>query len=440
MKLLKLSLLNYIRWSLLPIYLLINQVAFGQYIHEVPLGGNAYITQNPAQNGAQIRPDGIRNWSSTETVISWWIHIDRPVKAELSLAATVHEGDSELSIKVADNHFNLKIQDNNSARNRLGSVEFTEPGYHRIDIRGIEKKGPAFATDLKLFMSIMDSLARVSFVKDNVDNRFYWGRRGPSVHLAYTMPQDQDIEWFYNEITVPEGEDQIGSYFMANGFGEGYFGIQVNSPEERRILFSVWSPFVTDNPKDIPDSLRIKLIGKGEKTIVNDFGNEGSGGQSRIIFSWKAGVTYSFLTRVAPDNQGNTLYTSWFYDPEEPKWHFVASFLRPATHTWLTRAHSFLENFVDTNGYKGRMAWYGNGRVRDREGNWYELTEARFTGDDIARREYRLDFAGGSDGKRFFLRNGGFFNEHVELNKVFHRNKQSNLPVGIPERMNSFQE
>ena len=30
---------------------------------------------------------------------------------------------------------------------------------------------------------------------------------------------------------------------MANGFGEGYFGIQVNGPNERRVLFSVWSPF-----------------------------------------------------------------------------------------------------------------------------------------------------------------------------------------------------
>ena len=39
----------------------------------------------------------------------------------------------------------------------------------------------------------------------------------------------QDIEWFYSELTVPEGNDVIGSYFMANGFSEGYFGIQVNS-------------------------------------------------------------------------------------------------------------------------------------------------------------------------------------------------------------------
>jgi hypothetical protein len=47
------------------------------------------------------------------------------------------------------------------------------------------------------------------------------------------------------EITVPVGQDPIGSYFMANGFGEGYFGFQVNSKTERRVLFSVWSPFRT---------------------------------------------------------------------------------------------------------------------------------------------------------------------------------------------------
>jgi hypothetical protein len=37
----------------------------------------------------------------------------------------------------------------------------------------------------------------------------------------------QDIEWFYSELKVPEASDVIGSYFMANGFSEGYFGIQV---------------------------------------------------------------------------------------------------------------------------------------------------------------------------------------------------------------------
>jgi hypothetical protein len=62
-----------------------------------------------------------------------------------------------------------------------------------------------------------------------------WGRRGPSVHLNYQIQKAQKFVVFYNELTILE--DPIGSYFMANGFKEGYFGIQVNSKTERRVLF-----------------------------------------------------------------------------------------------------------------------------------------------------------------------------------------------------------
>jgi hypothetical protein len=54
-----------------------------------------------------------------------------------------------------------------------------------------------------------------------------WSRNGPSVHLAYQLPTDKQIEYYYNEVTVPEGYDPIHSYFMAIGFQFGYFGIQV---------------------------------------------------------------------------------------------------------------------------------------------------------------------------------------------------------------------
>lgn len=58
----------------------------------------------------------------------------------------------------------------------------------------------------------------------------------------------KEIDYFYSELRVPKGLDTEGSYFMANGFNVGYFGMQVNSPTERRFLFSVWSPYSTDNP------------------------------------------------------------------------------------------------------------------------------------------------------------------------------------------------
>jgi len=40
----------------------------------------------------------------------------------------------------------------------------------------------------------------------------------------------KDVEWFYNEIFVPKDCDVVGSYYMANGFQQGYFGMQVKIP------------------------------------------------------------------------------------------------------------------------------------------------------------------------------------------------------------------
>jgi hypothetical protein len=76
------------------------------------------------------------------------------------------------------------------------------------------------------------------------------------------------------------------------------------------------------------------------------------------------------------------------------------------------------------------MAYYGNQWARDTDGMWHRISEARFTGDDIARRGYRLDFAGGADGERFFLRNGGFFHPNVPLNTM---HKISPVGQGPPE-------
>ena len=104
-----------------------------------------------------------------------------------------------------------------------------------------------------------------AFVRNNDGDFFHWGRRGPSVHLNYPIPDGVNAEWFYNEVTVPKGNDVVGSYYMATGFGEGYFGMQVNSPTERRILFSVWSPFQTDTPSQIPADQKIMSEPQGRE-------------------------------------------------------------------------------------------------------------------------------------------------------------------------------
>ncbi len=114
-----------------------------------------------------------------------------------------------------------------SALPSAGDWMIKDSGYIAFNIKGISKTGERFAdvSTLKLSGNAIDQ--KIAFVKNNEGNFFHWGSRGPSVHLNYASPENTDIEWFYNEVTVPEGEDIIGSYFMANGFAEGYFGIRL---------------------------------------------------------------------------------------------------------------------------------------------------------------------------------------------------------------------
>ena len=391
---------------------------------DIPMGGNSYVTKQGSQEEGGGRRGGGRGgarWQSEDTVQSVFFRVDRAGDFDLALKAKLPQGESKLRATVNGKAHEIELKGAAEAQaTPIGKVQVKEAGYVRVDLQGLKKSGEVFAELESLSVEAPEDMV-LNYVKDNADQRFYWGRRGPSVHLGYSLPKGEPVEWFYNEITVPQGSDPIGSYYMSNGFGEGYFGIQVNSPQERRVLFSVWSPFSTDNPKAIPEDQRIALLKKGEGVHGGEFGGEGSGGQSYWLYPWKADETYRFLNRVHPDGQGSTVYTAWFYLPEKKEWKLIVSFKRPKTDKHLTGAHSFLENFSDSQGYLERKALYGNQWACDVKGQWHEVTEARFTGDDIANRGYRMDRAGGSAGKEFFLRNGGFFEDPVALKSVFKR-------------------
>lgn len=398
---------------------------------EVPLGGNAYLTATDRTAPDRIVPAGLQPWQSDRTVASIFFRVDRAAQLDLALRLATPDGRSLIRVTAPGLEVDKELPAGEAREVSIGTVTIDAAGYVRVDLQGLEKTGAGFAQVSDLLVSSSTAELELNHVKEPGGNRFYWGRRGPSVHLGYPPPAGKTIEYFHSDLTVPEGEDAIGSYFMANGFSEGYFGIQVNGPSERRVLFSVWSPFSTDNPKDIPEDQRIIVLAKGEEVHIGEFGNEGSGGQSYLRFPWKAGTTYRFLTRAHPDGNGNTIYTAWFHAPENgaDHWQLIAKFKRPKTDKHLTGLHSFLENFNDRNGHLGRMARHGSQWARDTDGTWHELLTARFTGDDIANRRYRLDFAGGTEGSQFFMRNGGFFDQPVTLGTVFKRDPS---PAGQP--------
>ena len=368
----------------------------------IPLGGNTFTSDQGHQN--LISQQGIASWQDSKTVWDVFVCVAQPGKFLVSLEGNASRP-SVLSVSINGQNKQVGISPEVFIDQKVGLFDF-ETGYNKISIQGIS--GQVNYPNLKEIRLHTQQPITSYFVRDNTDNRFYWGRRGPSVHLSFTPPDQTDIAYYYTELTVPSGADIVGSYFMANGFTQGYFGIQVNSPEERRVLFSVWSPYQTDDPNQIPEQYRIKLLAKGPEVYTGMFGNEGSGGQSYFVFPWKSGVKYSFLSSAHPDGQGNTVFTAYFRESNGP-WQLIASFLRPMTDTWYTNPHAFLENFEDHQGYLSREVNYNTPWVFTTDQRWIPLTQAKFTTDDIGRLQYRLDFLGGIRDNRFFLKNGGFF-------------------------------
>ncbi len=391
----------------------------------IPLGGNTYITQKSKTEEEKVTNNGLINWNNQEAQYSVFFRTAKTGSLSLSLKYNLSKP-AKIKVLCAGKTFNVNLPAGTNTKAFLGTINKVDTGYIRVDFKGVERQGDFYA-------EATDLIVEGTAVNENIvyvnDFSFYWGRRGPSVHLRYNLPENETTEWFYNEITVPKGGDPVGTYYMSNGFGQGYFGMQVNSPTERRILFSVWSPFETDNPNEIPESHHIKLLKKGENVQTGTFGNEGSGGQSYLIYPWKTGNTYKFLTQIKPNGKGSTEYTSYFYTPDEQKWILIASFSRPLTDTYYTNPHSFLENFHNEAGYLTRKALYSNQWARTKDGKWINVSnEAKFSADETAHKEARMDYKGGIEGNSFFLQNCGFFSDYTPIGTLFSKESKNTAP------------
>lgn len=385
----------------------------------IPLGGNAWAT-----NGARITENGLENWTRDDQTCKVYFKVNKIGNLKVSLFSNAKNS----KIKVSIGGKGKSINFNGESETMVGEWEIEKPGYVEVELKGIDKQGLSFAEISAMGVSGSCINSETSFVKNNEGNYFYWGRRGPSVHLNYNTDGLDNIEWFYSEITVPVKNDVIGSYYMANGFKEGYFGMQVNSETERRVLFSIWSPFTTDDPSKIPNDQKILLLKKGENVYTGEFGNEGAGGQSYLKYDWKVGNTYKFLVGAKPDGNSFTTYTAYFFAPEEGKWRLIASFNRPKTSTYLKSLYSFLENFETETGNITRAANYGNQWAYEKQKGWVEINKILFSADETARTGYRKDYAGGRSGDGFFLKNCGFFDETTTIKTPFERDIKNKMP------------
>jgi hypothetical protein len=254
-------------------------------------------------------------------------------------------------------------------------------------------------------------------------------RNAASVHLSYPVPPETKVAAFYCEMTGLE--DPTATYYMACGWHRGYFGMQVNSPTERRIIFSVWdsgNEGVDRNKVAVED--RVTLVAKGEGVYSGDFGNEGTGGHSHLKYPWRTGETQRFLVTAKPVDDTHTIYSGFYYHPDKQKWMLISSWKAPKDGGWLRGLHSFSENFGGSNGHLRRKALYGNQWIRTDAGEWLELVRARFSHDATGRADRRDRFMGVESGQ-FFLSHGGFVPGFTEYGKEFSRPATGRSPGGL---------
>jgi Domain of unknown function (DUF3472)/Domain of unknown function (DUF5077) len=245
----------------------------------------------------------------------------------------------------------------------------------------------------------------------------------------YPVPKENEIEAFYCEVTAVE--DPTTTFYMACGWHRGYFGMQVNSPTERRIIFSVWdSGDEAVDRKKVDDVNRVKLLGKGEGVYTGDFGNEGTGGHSHLKILWKTGEKQRFIVTAKPVEQTFTIFSGFWFNPEQGKWMLISSWKAPKEGGWMRGTHSFSENFGGSNGHLLRKAIYGNQWIRTSSGEWIELTTASFSHDPTGRKD-RFDRYMGVEGGQFFLSHGGFGDGFSEYGEKFTREPTGQPPQGL---------
>ncbi|MDM1551106.1 DUF3472 domain-containing protein [Empedobacter falsenii] len=395
-----------------------NVIAQQTKTYDIPLIGNAFEVGHKEGSSPTITKVNALISPQTKNVTKAYFKVLGTGNVTIQLKGeTKNDAQLNVGFNKKTKKYNWKSTDKTIS---VGTFAISKPGYVSVDLSGLKEE--IAITDLIVSGTAVDN----GIIYSNDPQYYYWSRRGPSCHLAYEIPTEKNVSYYYNEIVVPKDADIIGSYYMANGFGEGYFGIQANSETERRILFSVWSPFVTDDPKSIPDDEKIVLLKKGDNVKTGEFGNEGSGGQSYMKYNWKADTTYKFLLKGVPNGDNSTTYTAWFFMPETNNWQIIASFKRPKTNTYLKRFHSFLENFMPTQGYLTRKVNFNNQWVYD--GEWKKVNGAKLTVDATYKANQRVDATGGTTSTGYFLKMGGFFNEIEQPGTAFKFDNKKTAP------------
>lgn len=397
----------------------------GEWNRDIPQAGADNFTQKDV---TLIKPD--------KSLV--WYYSIKPGTYKGSLDILLPKGNQSkfsLTISAVDDaafkprNFKIEVTGTGSYTScAYGSFTIANEAWYRIALTPETKDGPAYGTI---------SWHNFQSTTKNGGVRFSAWQSSPSVHLSFgtdeEKPARRRYSWVYGEITVPAGKEWEPSYdatyWMSLGFWRGYFGIQPN-----RVLFSVWNSSNEGvDPGKVNDSNKVKLVAKGKNVRSNEFGNEGTGGQTSLNRSWKYGKPVKFLLNAKPLPDNSVVISAWFNDTDNNKeWYYMASWKAPQDQRMFDGYYSFLENFDSGNGQYKRKGIYSNGFGFDAEAlRWIEFNKVRISNTDGLPRG-RNDYNAGVDPEnpsRFIMESGGY-------QKSPNRYGVISKKTGIPPKVN----
>ena len=382
--------------------------------YEIPLYGNTYYDKvnksNYSFSYGNAKQKALVLSEKNGLAATTYVYLTAGQNARLTLLA---EGSGKVDVSAGGRSLGtIKINAKQPKAYKIGTYKSAEDGHLvlRYTLR-------SESDEVKIHTLVMEGLDKAPIYLKPETNT-YFGLRGPSCHLGYDVgKRDAEVDWATISITVPEEYDMEGSYYMALGFGGGYFGIQNNHEGKRNALFSVWNTQVSDDPNAVAKEHQVLVMNHGEGVTAQNFGGEGSGKQSFINVGWQANRTYQFLLHAERVDSNTVDYSAWFHDTVNDKWIYLSTLRRPNTKVLLTGLHSFLENFTPLQGNKVRKAYYHDGWARTTDGVWRPLRKARLTNDATGNNGKRMDFFGGVENGKFFLKNGGYFDRPENINR-----------------------
>lgn len=387
----------------------------------------AYMDPDP--RGAHVsRRSGITGWNNPELKVLWFGEIKTLGMIDCSVALRLPTDiTSKLRLTVAGRSHETLVKGAGSevVNADFGSFEIDTTGYQRFILESLNSQGQA-SGDIETLLLDGPAAQDAHF---NLKPR----RNAASVHLFYPVDKNIKVEAFYCEVTALE--DPVWTYYMACGWHRGYFGMQVNSLTERRIIFSVWDSGNEAVDRDkVGEEDRVNLVEKGQDVYADSFGNEGTGGHSHLKYMWKTGQKQRFVVTAKPTDDTHTIYSGYYFHPDKKQWVLISSWKAPKDGGYLRGLYSFSENFGGANGHLLRKALYGNQWIRTAEGQWNELNTATFSHDPTGKSD-RLDRYMGVEDGQFFLSHGGFVPGFTKYGEKFTHPVEGKTPpdIALPE-------